>query len=97
MKSPNVEENSDNDFFDPMNQNDSEILELLKDGNLIELHDVLPTAFILAAQSGSANDMKRFKTRYTDIHIGKGLCLHENMPEKHCLKNQWILKPDKLN
>jgi hypothetical protein len=41
--------------------------------------------------------MNRFKKRFSDIAIGKGLCLAENLPEKHCKNNQWILKPAAMN
>jgi len=45
------------------------------------MHDILPTCFLVP------NDMTRFKKRFSDIHIGKGLSLGENIPEKHCKKN----------
>jgi hypothetical protein len=59
------------------------------------MYDILPTAFIMSLSQ--SNDLKRFKSRFSDIHIGKGMCLQENVPEKHCKKNQWILKPAAMN
>lgn len=59
------------------------------------MHDILPTAFLLS--SSSANDLVKFRKRFSDIHIGKGLCSIECLPEKHCKNNQWILKPAALN
>ena len=61
---------------------DQEIHELIKTGNLVELNDILPTAFILSASQ--SNDMARFKRRFGEIHVGKGMCTQENVPEKHC-------------
>lgn len=46
------------------------------------MYDILPTAFIMSLSQ--SNDLKRFKSRFSDIHIGKGMCLQENVPEKHC-------------
>lgn len=79
----------------PTHEIDLQIADLIKDNNLVEMHDILPTAFLLTASS--ASDMRRFKKRFSDIHIGKGLSLNENLPEKHCLNNQWILKPAAAN
>lgn len=59
------------------------------------MHDILPTAFLLTASS--ASDMNRFKKRFSEIHIGKGLSKVESIPEKHCKLNQWILKPSSAN
>ena len=64
---------------------DMEILDLIQQNNLVEVHDILPTAFILTPTS--ASDMNKFKKRFSDIHIGKGLCVGENLPEKHCKNN----------
>lgn len=74
---------------------DQEISDLIANNNLIEMHDILPTAFLLS--SSIANDLAKFRKRFSDIHIGKGMCSFENVPEKHCKKNQWILKPAALN
>jgi hypothetical protein len=64
-------------------------------GNLTEMHDIMATSFLLTPSS--ASDILRFKKRFSDIHIGKGLCAVENVPEKHCHKNIWILKPAASN
>jgi len=58
------------------------------------MNDILPTCYLLTPSSGSEN---KFKKRFSDIHIGKGLCIGENVPEKHCKNNQWIMKPAALN
>lgn len=63
--------------------------------DLIEMHDILPTAFLLTPSS--ASDMNRFKKRFSEIHIGKGVSKHEGIPEKHCRSNTWILKPAASN
>lgn len=74
---------------------DSEIADLIKTNSLVEVFDILPTCFLL--NLSMANDMKNFKKCFSDLHIGKGLSLYENVPEKHCRNNQWILKPAALN
>ena len=68
---------------------------MIRDENLVEMFDIIPTAFIL--NKSQANDWKAFKKRFSDIHIGKGLCPAENVPAKHCAHNQWIVKPAGLN
>lgn len=55
------------------------------DENLVEIHDILPTCFILNPTSTS--EMLRFKKRFSDLHICKGMCAYENIPEKHCVNN----------
>jgi hypothetical protein len=62
-----------------------EIEELLKNNNLVELHDILPTAFVLTPNIHS--EMTHFKKRFSELHIGKGLALSDNTPEKHCKNN----------
>ena len=74
---------------------DCEIADLHRDENLVEMFDILPTAFILSKTQ--ANDWKAFKKRFSDIHIGKGMCPAENVPAKHCANNQWIVKPAGMN
>jgi hypothetical protein len=74
---------------------DSEIAELILNNNLVEVFDILPTAFILNLSMSS--EMRNFKKCFSDLHIGKGLSLYENVPEKHCKNNQWIMKPAALN
>jgi len=59
------------------------------------MNDILPTAFLLAPNKKS--DMKQFRNRFQDIHIGKGMSVREDVPEKHCKNNQWILKPAASN
>jgi hypothetical protein len=68
---------------------------LIKTENLVELFDILPTAFLLNPKA--ASEMSHFKRCFSDLHIGKGLSLFVSVPEKHCLQNQWILKPAALN
>ena len=75
---------------------DDEIHDLLQHNDLVEEFDILPTAFLLTA-GRRASDQNKFKIRFSDIHIGKGLSQNENVPEKHCKNNQWILKPASLN
>ena len=52
---------------------DQEIHELIQNNNLVEMYDILPTVFVLSASH--SNDMTRFKKRFSEIHIGKGMCL----------------------
>jgi hypothetical protein len=61
------------------------------------MFDILPTAFLLTPTQAHKSNFKEFKKRFSDIHIGKGLSLTENIPEKHCKNNQWILKPAAMN
>jgi hypothetical protein len=74
---------------------DSEIADLIGNNNLVEVFDILPTAFIL--NMSTTSDMVKFKKCFSDLHIGKGLSMYERVPEKHCRNNQWILKPAALN
>ena len=67
----------------------------MANNNLVEIFDILPTAFLLTPSMGS--EMMWFKKRFSDLHIGKGIALNENIPEKHCKNNAWILKPAALN
>jgi hypothetical protein len=53
----------------------------------VELTDILPSAFILTPSQASQSDMNKFKKRFSDIHIGKGMSMSENLPEKHCKNN----------
>ena len=76
-----MEENEDLD--DEPYKIDLEIQELIRNDNLIEAFDVLPTAFILTP-SLHQSDMMKFKSRFSEIHMGKGLSVSENCPEKHC-------------
>jgi len=75
---------------------DNEVSELLQNNDLVEVFDILPTAFLLTV-GRHASEMNKFKIRFSDLHIGKGLSQNENVPEKHCKNNQWILKPASLN
>ena len=59
------------------------------------MFDIIPTAYVLNVSF--ASEINKFKRRFSDIHFGKGLCEYENTPEKHCLNNQWILKPASMN
>jgi hypothetical protein len=34
-----------------------------------------------------ASETDRFKRQYTDLHIGNGFSINENVPEKHCKNN----------
>lgn len=61
---------------------DLEIQDLIQNNLLVEMFDILPTAYLLTPNSKC--EMTYFKQRFTDLHIGKGLSLGENMPEKHC-------------
>jgi hypothetical protein len=79
------------------NSIDLEISELLLHHNLIEMHDILPTAFLLTPSQGHHSDLTKFRKRFSEIQIGKGMSLVENVPEKHCKNNQWILKPAAMN
>ena len=74
---------------------EGEIADLIREENLVEMFDIIPTAFVLS--KAQANDWKAFKKRFSDIHICKGLCPAENVPGKHCQHNQWIVKPEGLN
>lgn len=67
----------------------------IKENYHIEVFDVLPTAYILNPTMSS--EIKAFKKRFSDLHIGHGMYPLENIPEKHCIKNQWIVKPEGLN
>jgi hypothetical protein len=53
--------------------------------NLVEIFDILPTAFLLTPTM--ASEMNRFKKCFSDLHIGKGLSMYESVPEKHCKNN----------
>lgn len=74
---------------------EEELADLIKRNSLVEVFDILPTAFVL--NLSMASEMMRFKKCFSDLHIGKGLSLNSNIPEKHCKNNQWILKPAALN
>lgn len=74
---------------------DDEIAQLILKQDLIEVFDILPTAFLLNPKQ--ASELNRFKKRFSDLHIGKGICCNEHVPDKHCRNNQWILKPAALN
>jgi len=62
---------------------DGQIGDLIKTENLVELFDILPTAFLLNPKA--ASEMSHFKRCFSDLHIGKGLSLFVSVPEKHCL------------
>ena len=74
---------------------DMEISELIHKNILVQMYDILPTAYLLTPKN--ASDLNKFKKRFSDIHIGHGLSIGENIPEKHCKNNQWIMKPAASN
>ena len=66
-------------------EKENEIFDLVAQDKLVEIFDIIPTAFCL--NKSSASDMKAFKKRFSEMHIGKGLVERENMPDKHCNHN----------
>jgi hypothetical protein len=64
---------------------DANIGDLIRTQNLVEVFDILPTAFLLNPKM--ASEMNRFKKCFADLHIGKGLSMYESIPEKHCKNN----------
>lgn len=62
--------------------------------NSYQIHDSIPTSFIIAAQVEDfeyQSLLKRFHD-LENLHSNK-----ERTPVKHCLKNMWLIKPAALN
>ena len=59
--------------------------DLYAQEKLIEIFDIIPTAFCL--MKTSATEHKAFRKRFAEMHMSKGMVSNECMPEKHCSHN----------
>jgi len=56
----------------------------------------MPTTFVLNP-SYQSSETHNFVQRFTELAMNNGMSLKERMPQKHCFKNVWLVKPAAMN
>ena len=57
--------------------------------------DSIPTTFIVESNGEMTEGYSNLLERYKEI--SQGIFYRESMPQKHCERNMWIVKPANLN
>ena len=55
----------------------------------------MPTTFIVGLKKDDNYEYLELLQRYQEI--SQGIFYKEKVPEKHCTRNMWIVKPSNLN
>ena len=61
-----------------------------------QVFDTTPTSFVVSSKL-ETYEYHQFIKRFEDLHKGEGTTIKERVPQKHCLRNMWLIKPANEN